>query len=146
MPSLKCHQSRTLSSPIHPVIINVKDWKLRKLWTGNRGQLRSRHNQSGEQVEETFGRKFATKMFSKSLFKEVTKNLSLFFSHPPLFWNICKHIVMDWIKGSLQRNKYKGSRPTQKRDSTENFQPRKLEKVGKSRRQDFARSAWIMKV
>ena len=46
--------------------------------TGKRGQLRSRHNQSGEQVEKTFGRKFATKMFSESLFKEVTKNLSLF--------------------------------------------------------------------
>ena len=72
--------------------------------TNSKGQLRS-HCQSpgkGEQVEKTVGRKFATKMFPK-----IIKMLhSLCFQSSPLFWNICKHIVLDWIRGSFQWNKY----------------------------------------
>ena len=72
--------------------------------TNSKGQLRS-HCQSpgkGKQVEKTVGRKFATKMFPK-----IIKMLhSLCFQSSPLFWNICKHIVLDWIRGSFQWNKY----------------------------------------
>jgi len=41
----------------------VKDWGRNcENCEGNKGQLRG-HSQSREQVEKTFGRKFATKMF-----------------------------------------------------------------------------------